>query len=115
MVSRRVLGMEHEARTKLCKTMADLGWKCVGRTPKGAPNEFEKVIPDCGNAFYVRTAVGGRWRLEQYSGYQMQIRPGVTVAKMSPILTHRFETAVGMALWMDYIGTALARMDNERF
>lgn len=101
MVSRRVLGMEHEARTKLCRTMADLGWKCVGRTPKGVPNEFENMIPGCGNALYIRTALKGKWRLEQYSGYMMEVRRGVTVARMIKLDTPHFDTPVALALWVD--------------
>lgn len=106
MVSRRVLGMEHEARTHLCKTMADLGWKCVGRTPKGVPNEFEKVIPDCGRAFYVRTALRGLWRLEQYSGYSFEVK-GFIVHKMNKIDTPKFETPVAMALYCDLVANSL--------
>lgn len=106
MVSRRVLGIEHEARTHLCKTMADLGWECVGRTPKGVPNEFEKMIPYCGNAFYVRTALKGKWRLEQYSGYSFRVK-GFDIPKMNKIETHQFETPVAMALYCDLVSCLL--------
>lgn len=106
MVSRRVRGVDHEARTHLCETMASLGWKCVGRTPIGVPNEFEKGLEGFEYAFYIRTALRGKWRLEQYSGYTFQVR-GYTVAKMNKINSPHFDTPLGLALWVSLCRSVL--------
>lgn len=101
---------EFEAQSNLKSTMRELGWRCVRHTGSGKPNRFEKVIPGH-HPFYVTSAPNNRWRLERDSGYSF--RAGAfMIRKMYPVPTHRFETAVGMALWFDYVGQVLLRIPN---
>jgi len=102
---------EVEAQFHLKRTMKELGWQCVRHTGTGKPNRFEKIIPGH-KPFYVTSANLNRWRLEQDSGYSFRVQ-GMEIRKMNPVVTHRFETALGMALWLDYVGTALLRIPYD--
>lgn len=94
----------------LSQIMKAHGWRCVGRTGTGNPNRFRKQVsgmPD----FYVRTAPAKRWRLEYYTGFDFYFH-GYKIKKTASVISPRFETAMGMALYFEYVLIPLWRAQN---
>ena len=116
MEKRRSTRQQHDEIEEvfhLKRTMQELGWRCVRHTGTGKPNRFAKTVQGS-HTFYVTSAPGGLWRLERDTGRTFRSGPFV-IRQMQRIHTHRFETCTAMALWFDYCGTALLRIQQNGF
>lgn len=102
---------EHEAKTHVRATMAKHGWKHLHSTPLGKPVRFGKIGPD-GKEYCIKSANGGVYRLEVWRGHYLPAYycGNANIKVYDRLVTPRFETPLGMALWFDRVAVTLLRL-----